>query len=52
MAPLTSRTRRIIAGGCGLALVVGAAGGFLGRHLATVRQQLRGSDIFFAAAKS
>src|SRR5580765_3717031 len=32
MASLTSRTRRIIAGGCGLALVVGAAGGFLGRH--------------------
>ena len=32
MAPLTSRTRRIIAAGCGLALVVGAAGGFLGRH--------------------
>lgn len=25
--------------------------GFLGRHLATVRQQLRGSDIFFAASK-
>ena len=32
MASLTSRTRRIIAGGCGLALVVGAAGGFVGRH--------------------
>jgi hypothetical protein len=32
MATLTSRTRRIIAGGCGLALVVGAAGGVMGRH--------------------
>lgn len=26
--------------------------GFLGRHLASVRQQLRGSDLFFAASKS
>src|SRR5689334_7290021 len=32
MASLTSRTRRMIAAGCGLALVAGAAGGFLGRH--------------------
>ena len=26
-------------------------GGFLGSHLASVRQQLRGSDLFFAASK-
>ncbi|KRF27860.1 hypothetical protein [Phycicoccus sp. Soil802] len=32
MASLTSRTRRTIAAGCGLALVVGGAAGFLGRH--------------------
>jgi hypothetical protein len=32
MASLTSRTRRIIAAGCGLALVVGGTAGFMGRH--------------------
>src|SRR6478672_6506890 len=32
MASFTPRARRLIAGGAGLALVVGGAAGFLGRH--------------------
>ncbi|WP_270888590.1 WD40/YVTN/BNR-like repeat-containing protein [Pedococcus sp. 5OH_020] len=32
MASLSVRTRRLIAGGCGMALVAGAAAGFAGRH--------------------
>jgi hypothetical protein len=32
MASFKPRARRLIAGGAGLALVVGGAAGFLGRH--------------------